>query len=365
MEFPFDLSACLGATFHGGRPCVGLVDENVLHGGAAKDLCTVLDIMGKKSAVAQGLRKPVTTGSKQELVGQRVYLIASGTTALGLLKVGPKRLFVAPPVDAKSWSSGVQDAFREINPLCTLDFYVHETCQRTGYGRCLFDAMLSRERVSPGQLAYDRPSPKLLAFLAKHFKLTQFRPQGNNFVVFDDYFRTPSAGTHSGSISNKPPLRSPKLPNQEMNIASRPLSLPSRGDELVVDTSSNTPAGTSCRQSACIPPFGTDQAGIETYAERASNNADATTMQPALMRAGYGPCAVAAGRPTKSSSCARSASLPSRGQMNQHASASVGSLFGEQYGTRAFCHIGKHVGSSATTRFASPLSHIGERLLLG
>merc|ERR1712039_373551 len=80
------------------------------------------------------------------------------------------------------------DAFREIAPLCALDFYVHERCQRSGYGKRLFDAMLSREQIAPAKLGYDRPSPKYLSFLAKHYQLTKYHPQNNNFVVFDAYF---------------------------------------------------------------------------------------------------------------------------------------------------------------------------------
>ena len=51
---------------------------------------------------------------------------------VGFLKVGPKKLFVYD-------SGGVQ---REMEPLCVLDFYVCESCQRQGCGRMLFDAML-------------------------------------------------------------------------------------------------------------------------------------------------------------------------------------------------------------------------------
>ena len=48
--------------------------------------------------------------------------------------------------------------------------------------------MLELEKTSPEKLAYDRPSDKLLAFLAKHFHLKKYIPQNNNFVVYDAYF---------------------------------------------------------------------------------------------------------------------------------------------------------------------------------
>lgn len=71
-----------------------------------------------------------------------------------------------------------------------LDFYVHESCQRVGVGRALFEHFLAVEvqAVKAANLAYDRPSPKLLAFLQKHYGLARYVPQNNNFVVFDNFF---------------------------------------------------------------------------------------------------------------------------------------------------------------------------------
>ena len=40
----------------------------------------------------------------------------------GMLRTGVKRLFVT---ERGQW--------RELTPVCVLDFYVHESCQRTGY----------------------------------------------------------------------------------------------------------------------------------------------------------------------------------------------------------------------------------------
>ena len=40
----------------------------------------------------------------------------------------------------------------------------------------LFDAMLEHERQTPGKLAYDRPSHKLISFCAKHFGLKSYVP---------------------------------------------------------------------------------------------------------------------------------------------------------------------------------------------
>jgi len=52
----------------------------------------------------------------------------------------------------------------------------------------LFEAMLVAEDREARSLAYDRPSPKMLPFLRKHYGLRDYNEQPNNFVVFDDYF---------------------------------------------------------------------------------------------------------------------------------------------------------------------------------
>lgn len=75
----------------------------------------------------------------------------------------------------------------QIEPLCVLDFYVGENCQRKGYGRRLFDFMLTMENQNPHLLAYDRPSPKLLNFVHKLYNLNDYIPQNNNFVIFKEF----------------------------------------------------------------------------------------------------------------------------------------------------------------------------------
>jgi alpha-tubulin N-acetyltransferase 1 len=94
---------------------------------------------------------------------------------------------------------GMQDtgSLKQTRPLCVLDFYVHESCQRSGIGRTLIAAMLQHQNVHPVQLAYDRPSPKLLSFLRKHYSLSATQPQTNNFVVFRGFLqlRTPLSRT--------------------------------------------------------------------------------------------------------------------------------------------------------------------------
>ena len=49
--------------------------------------------------------------------------------------------------------------------------------------------MLHREGdVHPAKIAYDRPSPKLIGFLAKHYGLRNYVPQNNNYIVFSQYW---------------------------------------------------------------------------------------------------------------------------------------------------------------------------------
>jgi len=85
---------------------------------------------------------------------------------LGLLKVGKRNLFIRNELGA----------LKEIKPLCVLDFYVHESVQRNGIGKLLFEKMLAHEKVSPHKLGYDRPSEKLIAFLSRHYALKQYIP---------------------------------------------------------------------------------------------------------------------------------------------------------------------------------------------
>ena len=79
-------------------------------------------------------------------------------------------------------------AQHELNPLCVLDFFVHPLQQRKGYGKKLFDFMLSHEKIQVYHLAIDRPSEKSLKFIAKHYNLKSVIPQVNKFVVYQEFF---------------------------------------------------------------------------------------------------------------------------------------------------------------------------------
>ena len=93
------------------------------------------------------------------LEDQRLYLACSDATRpnngpsilLGILKVGPKRLFIA-----KTTGGGIE----EMEPCCVLDFYVHETAQRGGWGSLLFNTFLESESRHPATAGVRQAVPE-------------------------------------------------------------------------------------------------------------------------------------------------------------------------------------------------------------
>nr|XP_016923912.1 alpha-tubulin N-acetyltransferase 2 [Drosophila suzukii] len=166
----------------------GVGQPAVPPGGPSCELSQIVDVMGQLSAVAQGLRYPVTTAAKLA-PDQVVYLLADKDAAgrwsvAGLLKVGTKDLFV---FDNKG-------SCRRANQTpAILDFYVHESRQRRGLGKQLFQRMLDEQGWTAGKCSVDRPSEKLLAFLGKHYGLVSTIPQGNHFVLYEGFFEDPHA----------------------------------------------------------------------------------------------------------------------------------------------------------------------------
>lgn len=150
-----------------------------------QQIMTIVDELGKASAKAQHLSAPITSASRMQSNRHVMYVLkdtsvrpAGKGAIIGFLKVGYKKLFVLDD----------REAHNEVEPLCILDFYIHESLQRHGHGQELFQYMLQKERVEPHQLAIDRPSPKLLKFLNKHYNLESTVPQVNNFVIFEGFF---------------------------------------------------------------------------------------------------------------------------------------------------------------------------------
>nr|NP_608365.1 leaky [Drosophila melanogaster]Q9W5X9.1 RecName: Full=Alpha-tubulin N-acetyltransferase 2; Short=Alpha-TAT 2; Short=TAT 2; AltName: Full=Acetyltransferase mec-17 homolog 2 [Drosophila melanogaster]AAF45373.1 leaky [Drosophila melanogaster] len=156
-------------------------------------LSEILNIMGKLSADAQGLCHAVTSADKLAS-DQVVYLMADKAAGhweiTGLLKVGTKDLFV--------FDQG--GCYRRLNQTpAILDFYVHESRQRCGQGKLLFEWMLEKQGWSAHKCTVDRPSNKMLAFMAKHYGLVRTIPQGNNFVLYEGFFDDPITTCKSAS----------------------------------------------------------------------------------------------------------------------------------------------------------------------
>jgi len=192
MEFSFNLNETFPGTSHILKIGHDLLpsDYNMSFNGRnfhllQQRVSEILDTMGEASARAQGLKAPITSGSRLRMQSEHVVYIlidrASNNglgSVVGLLKVGKKNLFL---IDG-------QGAQNEVYPLCVLDFYVQESRQRSGCGKALFEFMLNDQKSSPKFMAVDRPSPKLLAFLRKHYNLAKPIPQVNNYVIFDGFF---------------------------------------------------------------------------------------------------------------------------------------------------------------------------------
>ncbi|XP_054462515.1 alpha-tubulin N-acetyltransferase 1 isoform X2 [Anoplopoma fimbria] len=200
MEFPFDINqlfservSILDHTLVAGRKSAGMPHLQA-------HIATVIDELGRASAKAQQLPASITSASKLQSQRHQLYLLKDGESnggrgaAMGFLKVGYKKLFLLDR----------QGAHVEAEPLCVLDFYIAENVQRHGYGLELFDFMLQHKNLEPVLMAYDRPSPKFLSFLGKHYCLTPSVPQGNNFVVFEGFFLNRSAAK-----LRKVPLKKP------------------------------------------------------------------------------------------------------------------------------------------------------------
>lgn len=247
MEFDFDVGRALGSASSSSGPSVARVDDASLsHPRWGSSLRELLDKVGERSKRAQGLGKAVTGG---RLGDCRVYLMYEGCCALGLLKVGVKRLFV---------SKGEKDGLVEISPLCVLDFYVVEGHQRGGFGKRLFGAMLAGENISAEKLAYDRPSPKLIGFLRKHFGLAKFHPQANHYVVFDAYFggkpQTAYPELHGRSADVPCPTRQAGARQSCRRDRSVPLaSLPSSRPQMVASAVTSPPPAQA--QPGAKPPL--------------------------------------------------------------------------------------------------------------
>jgi len=147
-----------------------------------QQLYQVINTIGEASSFAQGLNNVITNADKLQNSDHLLYLMkeedGDRSLVVGMLKIGRKKLFLLDP----------HNRTKEVAPLCVLDFYIHESRQRRGYGKRLFEHMLKDQNVHPGHMAVDKPSDKFLGFLRKHYGLNEQVPQINNFVVYDIFF---------------------------------------------------------------------------------------------------------------------------------------------------------------------------------
>lgn len=104
MEFPFNCEKVLAADAEGfvildGRKgAQQVVNTNRAISRAMPEahnyLYDIVDKMGAASAKAQALPAIITSGSRLFTSDNRLYMKAEGTKAMGLLKVGVKKLFI-------------------------------------------------------------------------------------------------------------------------------------------------------------------------------------------------------------------------------------------------------------------------------
>lgn len=152
-----------------------------------------INALGTQSGIAQHLTGPITSVEKMLQYPDHVLLVArdSSGVMVGYLKYGHKDLFFYNKKGkVKEYPS----------TLCLLDFYVMHSIQRQGCGIMLFKEFLAQAEIEfnrtaraggvtfgPHLFAYDRPSPKLLAFMKKHYGLNKPDLQPNKYTIFEGF----------------------------------------------------------------------------------------------------------------------------------------------------------------------------------
>ncbi|XP_048661954.1 alpha-tubulin N-acetyltransferase 1 [Marmota marmota marmota] len=206
MEFPFDVDALLPERItvldqHLRPPARRPGTTTPARVDLQQQIMTIVDELGKASAKAQNLPAPITSASRMQSNRHVIYVLkdtsarpAGKGAIIGFLKVGYKKLFVLDD----------REAHNEVEPLCILDFYIHESVQRHGHGRELFQHMLQ------------------VSFCV------------NNFVIFEGFFAhqhrppapSPRATRHSRAAAADPTPAAParKLPPKRAEGDIKPYS---------------------------------------------------------------------------------------------------------------------------------------------
>lgn len=181
-----------------------------LQRAAAEQLSDFIDELGVSSAKAQGY-SVITSSAKFRSSKHRLFIYFEQDRAIGLLKVGEVSLFVYVCVltffleilstRMKSWfrtpaqCSSTSSLFVFLIFSSRLLFSVSVSakvcsrqCSRFSHLLEAYSPFLlheQTEQVTAAQLGYDRPSAKFLSFLSKHFRLNEYHPQPNGFVIFE------------------------------------------------------------------------------------------------------------------------------------------------------------------------------------
>ena len=179
MQFNFDCEEILDCNQNGYSILEGACHNNIPPGYKAY-IKEILDKMGELSSKSQNLLVNVTTTNRFFPSDHTLIIKADKNKVLGYIKVGPKRLFLRDRICN----------YHERKTLCVLDFYIYDTEQRKGLGKEIFDFMLNYKKINPGELAYDRPTLRFLAFLKRNYGLENYIQQENNFTIYDEFFES-------------------------------------------------------------------------------------------------------------------------------------------------------------------------------
>ncbi|XP_026818383.1 alpha-tubulin N-acetyltransferase-like isoform X2 [Rhopalosiphum maidis] len=144
----------------------------------------MIDEMGKVSAMSQELRSPITSAEMLINSDHVLYMMIEHNTSahfvvVGILMTGWKKLCL--------YNKAVGSC-KETMVYCLMDFYIHESRQFKGYGKYLIDYMLKDMHLCAKNLAIEKPTKNLLQFMWKHFQLSKLVNQGNNFIIYEEFF---------------------------------------------------------------------------------------------------------------------------------------------------------------------------------
>jgi len=182
MEFKFHTPPAVGEVLKINNTLTVEGHEN--HVDLQNRIGMIIDEMGKLSAMAQGLKTPLTTAEKLADSDHIVYMMIEHNTTspnfivIGILKMGWMKMNLCDNPRARPGSM----------VYSLLDFYVHETRQRKGYGKRLIDYMLKDVDLNAKNLAIAKPTHKISNFMRKHYQLSKLVNQDDNMAIFEEFF---------------------------------------------------------------------------------------------------------------------------------------------------------------------------------